>query len=292
MKRVLITGASGFLGRALCKEFLEGDFELHLLDKKVHQLPGAIIHELDLTDSVSIAELSRIQFDFIYHLGAIAGISDSRESPFETIQTNILGTTHFLELIRNQKHGRFVFASSVYVHSEQGSIYAASKRCCELLIEKYSQEYNIEYSILRFGSIYGPNSNHFNFISATIQKAIANEKIVYNGTGNEKREYIHVKDAARLAYEVMDIQFKNEILKITGSQRISIRELFEIISESIGREVPVTFSQNKNKDHYSQTPYNYLPRVSNRIVPTKEIDLSGGVYDVLISILKDDTAKS
>ena len=90
----------------------------------------------------------------------------------------------------------------------------------------------------------------------------------------------------------MDIQFKNEILKITGSQRISIRELFEILSESIGREVRVSFSQNENKGHYSQTPYNYLPTVSNRIVPTKEIDLPGGVYDVLISILNDDSSKS
>lgn len=236
MKKVLLSGASGFLGRAIVNEFLNSEFEVHLIDREIIEVPGAHFHSVDLLDLNSLTKIFKKRFDFIYHLGAIAGISDSRDIPLETIQTNILGTANLLELTRKQNYGRFIFASSVYVHSKQGSIYAATKRCSELLIEKYSQEYGVEYTILRFGSIYGPGANHFNFISNTIQKAINDLEVIYKGSGNEKREYIHVGDAAKLAFEVTDDQFMNEILKITGSQRISIRELFQIISESLGKK--------------------------------------------------------
>jgi UDP-glucose 4-epimerase len=163
------------------------------------------LHSIDLTDKEAVAVVFQMyDFDVVFHLAAIAGITDSKRSPFDAIQVNILGTTTVLEAIRlHAPNTQIIYASTVYVHSKHGSIYAATKKCCELLIEKYAEEYNVNYTFLRFGSVYGPGANDFNFVHNILRKAIVGENLIYDGTGDEVREYIHINDAAALAFRVI-----------------------------------------------------------------------------------------
>ena len=135
---------------------------------------------------------------------------EADENPINAIKYNIIGTTNILEACKNNKIERLVFSSSVYVYSEHGSIYRITKQTCELLIENFNEKYNLKYTILRYGSLYGPRANKFNFIYNAINQALVENKITRKGDGSEIRDYIHVIDAAILSVEILNSKFENE----------------------------------------------------------------------------------
>jgi UDP-glucose 4-epimerase len=296
MKRVLITGASGYIGKALTEKAVKSGCIVHCLDVDFggRSFEGVQkLHSIDLTDKEAVVVLFQMyDFDVVFHLAAIAGITDSKSSPFDAIQVNILGTATILEAIRlHAPNTQLIYASTVYVHSKHGSIYAATKKCCELLIEKYAEEYNVNYTFLRFGSVYGPGANDFNFVHNTLRKAIVGEKLIYDGTGDEVREYIHINDAATLAFRVIGSEFYGDAYMITGSQKIRIRDLFDLISEIMNTKFDYVFKSGVWDGHYNRTPYSYDPKISKRLVPSTEIDLAGGIFESLKSI-EDENTKS
>ena len=296
MKRVLITGASGYIGSALTEKAIKSGCIVHCLDVNIANSSFEGVeksHSIDLTDNEAVAVLfQKYAFDVVFHLAAIAGISDSKITPFNAIQVNIIGTATVLEAIRlYAPKTQIIYASTVYVHSNHGSIYAATKKCCELLIEKYAEEYNINYTFLRFGSVYGPGANDFNFVHNTLLKAIAGEELIYDGTGDEVREYIHINDAADLAFRVVGSEFYGNSYMITGSQKIRIRDLFDLISEIMNRKLDYVFKSGVWDGHYKRTPYSYDPKISRRLVPSTEIDLAGGIFESLKS-LEDENIES
>ena len=287
MKKILIIGGCGFIGKYVIEESLKKNWEIHVLDKKTNLVNYNSItyHKKDIHNYNEVNSIISLGFDAVLHFAAIAGISDTKKDPLKTINTNILGTTNILESCRANNINQFIFASSVYVHSKHGSIYAATKRCCELIIEKYHEEYNLNYTILRYGSVYGLNANEFNFISESIKNVLAGEKINYYGSGEEQREYIHIKDAAQITVDtVNDKKYYNNAFKITGSQKISIKNLFNLIRETTNLEIKINYNKEINSGHYIQTPYNYTPKVSQRLVPELEYDLEGGIYEIFLSL--------
>ena len=284
--RILITGSSGYIGSALTDKALKAGFIVHCLDVSPSKRTindTEIFHAIDLTDIKAVTNLFQdYTFDVVFHLAAIAGISDSKSVPIDAINVNIIGTANIIESIRlYSSKTQLIFASTVYVHSNHGSIYAATKKCCELLIEKYSEEYNVNYTFLRFGSVYGPGANDFNFVNNTLLKAISGEELTYDGTGNEVREYIHVEDATELAIRVIGSEYYGCTYMITGSQKIKVRELFELICEIMNKKLDYVFKSNVWDGHYNRTPYTYDPKISKRLIPSTEIDLAGGIFESL-----------
>ena len=91
---------------------------------------------------------------YIYHFAGLADINEAKVKPVKTITSNILGTTIILEACRINNVDRFIFASTIYVYSELGSFYRSCQQACELIIENYFDEYNLNYTILRYGSLY------------------------------------------------------------------------------------------------------------------------------------------
>ena len=106
---------------------------------------------------------------YVYHFAGLADIKEAREKPIETVKSNILGTTYILEACREYNVDRIIFASTIYVYSDLGSFYRSSKQSCELLIENYSDEFELNHTILRYGSLYGRRANDFNFIRNAIR---------------------------------------------------------------------------------------------------------------------------
>jgi len=126
---------------------------------------------------------------------------------------------------------RFLFASSIYVYSELGSFYRTSKQACELLIESYQKIYGLPFTILRYGSLYGPRANDFNFVKKAITDALLKGKIQRKGDGKEIRDYINVLDAAKASVEVLHDEFTNSYVMINGTTTMHINQLLKIISE-------------------------------------------------------------
>ena len=285
-KKILVTGCMGYIGREIAELAQNQGHDVHGVDifNVDSETPMSYKYsQIDISSYKQLKELfTKHDFDIIYHLAAIAGIADSRDRPLHTIEVNVLGTANILECMRNfQSNSQLIYASTVYVHSQYGSIYAATKKCSELLIEKYAEEFLLKYTFLRFGSVYGPRANDFNFISNSLKKALAGKELVYPGTGEESREYIHVHDAAQLALRVMNQEYYNKAFMITGSQKITIRELFELISEILNANTSFVFDNDANQGHYKRTPYAYTPKSSKRLIPEMEMDLAGGIVETL-----------
>ena len=127
--------------------------------------------------------------------------------PLETLESNIIGTANILESCLKNKIKKYLHASTVYVNSEQGGFYRSSKHSAELIIENYNEFFGLDFVIMRFGSLYGPRSNKFNFISNVIEEAVNKRQITRQGNGEEIREYIHIFDAAELCCKLIQNKY-------------------------------------------------------------------------------------
>ena len=107
------------------------------------------------------------------------------------------------------------------------------------------------------------------------------------GTGEERREYIHVRDAAKLSVQALAQEFANQCLTVSGAQVLSTKDVMLMIQEILGHEITVEFSHNDPDYeifHYSLTPYRYTPRRGKKIVPHAFVDLGEGILELVEEI--------
>ena len=290
-KKVLVVGGSGFLGSHVADELTEKGYEVTIFDQKRSSWinDNQKFIESDLLDREHVIK-SLEGFNFVIHFAGIADIGESKEKPLETIETNIIGTANLLEGCRKNKIEKFIFASSVYVFSKYGSFYGKSKQACELLIEEYQNEFSLDYIHVRYGSLYGPRAQEWNGLKKYISEIIKNKQIDFSGNGEEKREYIHVKDAAIMTANLLESDEKNIAVNITGHQVISTLDLFKLIFEVLQLEEKINLSKESNVvSHYKISPYSFQPKESKKLVPKKFIDIGQGVLEIIKEIkFKDD----
>ena len=285
-KKVLVVGGSGFLGSHVADELTEKGYEVTIFDQKKSTWinDNQKFIESDLLDREHVIK-SLEGFNFVIHFAGIADIGESKEKPLETIETNIIGTANLLEGCRKNKIEKFIFASSVYVFSKYGSFYGKSKQACELLIEEYQNEFNLDYIHVRYGSLYGPRAQEWNGLKKYISEIIKNKQIDFSGNGEEKREYIHVKDAAIMTASLLESDEKNIAVNITGHQVISTLDLFKLIFEVLQLEEKFNLSKESNVvSHYKISPYSFQPKESKKLVPKKFIDIGQGVLEIIHEI--------
>lgn len=203
-KMVVVFGASGFLGSHVADALSGAGYQVRLFDH-ISSPYQRIDQEMivgDIMDIDQVIEATR-GAHAVYNFAAIADIDEAHNKPVATATINVLGNMHVLEAARIAGANRFVFASSVYVYSESGSFYRASKQAAERFTETYHDRYGLDYTILRYGSLYGRRADLRNGIYRMLHEAIQKHSITYHGSGNAMREYIHVEDAARMSVQVL-----------------------------------------------------------------------------------------
>jgi UDP-glucose 4-epimerase len=229
---------------------------------------------------------------YVYHLAGVADIGEAASSPRKTVESNIIGSTAVMQSCLEAKVERLVFASTVYVYSNNGSFYRVSKQAVELLIEAFHERYGLEYSILRYGSLYGPRAQEWNGLKRYVTQAIREGRIVYGGSGEERREYIHVKDAACMSVAALAPEFANQCLTITGNQILKSRDLLNMIKEVMGGRVELEFRlDQRDPAHYEITPYRFTPRAARKMVPNIFIDIGQGILDLVEEAYHADPGK-
>ncbi len=219
---------------------------------------------------------------YVYHFAGIADIEESRSRPVETMNLNVMGASLVVEAARQSGVERVIFASTMYVYSPFGSFYRASKQAAETIIEAYQQEYALDYTFLRYGSLYGPRAQDWNGLRKYVQQVVEGGQITYAGTGEEKREYIHVYDAARLSVDVLDDKHRNRAITVTGSQILSSKEMMDLIFEIAGKKSDIVLTDTERKGyHYNLTPYRYTPKQAFKLVPSEFIDIGQGILELV-----------
>jgi UDP-glucose 4-epimerase len=289
MTRTIVTGGAGFLGSHLADELTARGHEVLVFDQRASPfLQPAQEHVVgDLLDFDLLCRTLK-GADYVYHLGALADLNAARTRPRETASINVLGTVNLLEAARLAEVKRFVFASTVYVYSDEGSFYRASKQAGEAYIEEYQRQYGLEYTVLRYGSLYGPRADESNGVYRLLRAAALEGRIRYDGRPDDAREYIHVADAARLSVDILTPEYANQHLVITGHYPMRARDLFTMFSEILGHEIHVDYVEPETVDgHYRVTPYKFHPRVARKLTSTLYVDMGQGTIEVLEQIERE-----
>jgi UDP-glucose 4-epimerase len=280
--KVVVTGGSGFLGSHIADALSAAGHETVIFDVVPSTWLGPdqkmVVGSVMNTDAVADATRG---CHAIYHLAALADIDDSLDRPREAVEINVMGTINMLEAARAVGVRRFVFASSIYVYSNHGSFYRTTKQASESLIHDYHERFGLEFTVLRFGSLYGPRADAGNGVYRLLSQALAERRIDHYGTGDEVREYIHVFDAAAMSVDVLAPQFANQFIHLTGRERMTSRDMLKMISEILGGGIELNFQATSPEGHYVQTPYNYTPKLGRRLIRETYIDLGLGLLDCL-----------
>lgn len=248
--KVLITGGSGFIGSHLADKLIDARHSVCILDiKKPHRsdvafLQGSIISQADVKRSLEDVEV-------VYHLAAFSNIDLVKENPLETIESNILGTAYLLDESRKRGVRRFILASSIYVYDEKGHLYTTAKLASELLCKNYHTLYGLPYTILRYGTAYGPRSRRADIVSIFIEQAIHSGRLVIHGSGDQKRNFIHVEDLAYGSVLAMSEAVRQETLVLAGLEATSIKELAAIVNKLFQDRLIIEHKpQNGREDDY------------------------------------------
>lgn len=292
MKKVVVFGGSGFIGSHVCDFLTEKNFDVYIFDivKSKYLRDNQTMIVGDVLDQKLIDNTIK-NADFVYHFAGIADIKQAYEKPVDTIKINVLSTTYILEACVKYGVKKFMFASTIYVYSNHGSFYRVSKQASELIIESYAKSYGLQFSIMRFGSLYGKRAPETNSIYKMIFEAIEKGKINRDGDGNEIRDYINVLDAARACYELLFVKSDGDYVMITGNQTYKIKEILKMIKEMFDNKIEINYSKSQQKEHYQITPYNFKPNIARKFKLDYNHDLGQGllesIYDIYQSIQKN-----
>ncbi|PJZ86293.1 NAD-dependent epimerase/dehydratase family protein [Leptospira harrisiae] len=280
--KILVFGGSGFLGSHVCDALSEAGHEVTIFDRNpsVWLRPNQRMIIGDLLDE-SFVSSSVNGFDIVYNFAALADLNQALDKPIDSIRINVLGNSYILEACRKHNVKRFVYASTVYVFSREGGFYRCSKQASEAYIEEYNKSFNLEYTILRYGSLYGPRSDEANGLYRIVKTALETGKITYEGSADSLREYIHVEDAARASVVAMGEEFKNQSVVLTGQEPMKVIELMKMLAEILGRPDSVSFLEGDQVGHYVRTPYAYQPKLGRKYIPPMHVDLGQGLLQLI-----------
>ncbi|MDH5719787.1 MAG: NAD(P)-dependent oxidoreductase [Spirochaetia bacterium] len=282
---IVVFGGAGFLGSHVCDKLSEVGHSVTIFD--IRESPYKRDNQEMIVGDILDAESIRLAIkgkDIVFNFAGIADIEEAKTKPLDTVRYNVLANVMILDECRLANVSRFVYASTVYVYSKVGGFYRASKQASELYIENYLEQYNLDYTILRYGSLYGPRSDEKNGIYRFIKQALTEGEIHYYGTENALREYIHVEDAARLSVEILKPKYKNQHIVITGTEMLKVSQLFQMLREITNKDFNIFYETSNDHPHYEMVPYSYMPKVGMKLVNPYHVDLGQGLIQVVETV--------
>ena len=258
--KILVIGGSGFVGSHVADELSKKGHKVKIFDKKKSKwlrqdqkmYIGNILNTKDLERAIKDA-------DVVFNCAALADIDRALKEPVNTVKVNILGTVKALELCCKYNIKRFIQASTIYVNSSEGGFYRSSKKAAEDYVREYKKNYNLSYTIIRFGSLYGRRADDTNGVRKIIKRAIAKGKLTYVGNRKSVREYINISDAAKACCEILKNKYKNKHIILTGTKKIKVFDFLNRLSKILNISQKVEFKNLKFTGRYITIPYTYKP---------------------------------
>lgn len=286
--KVIVFGGSGFIGSHVADILTEKGYEVTIFDlnessflkSDQKMIVGDIMDKNALDNAIENQKI-------VYNFAGISDLDECHKKPIDSIKMNILGNSLIMESSIKMKVEKFLFASTAYVYSSYGSFYRISKQSSEQIIEAYSKENNIHYTILRYGSLYGDRSDIRNSLYRIIKSALDKNKIDYYGDGKETREFIHVNDAARLSVQAIDKKYNGQLLMLTGKKSIKYFELLEMIEEIIDKNIKIIMHPKKSDTHYKISPYSFNPKLAKKLTINPHIDLGQGILKLMADVHRE-----
>lgn len=261
---IWITGGKGFIGRHLAKYIAEKSQVIHGIGH------GAWINdEIEewgftswLNAEIDFASLGHLASntgspDIIFHLAGGSAVGPSIQNPYEDFQRTVETTARLLEWVRQHSpKTRVIGASSaaVYgadftspipenVHAMPFSPYGFHKAMLEKLFDSYRETYELDLTIIRLFSIYGPGLEKQLLwdLCQKLEKSVTGE-ILLHGTGKELRDWLHIQDACSLLWKIATLPELPRVINGGTGKSTSIFNIAELVSETWGEKHTVIFN--------------------------------------------------
>ena len=290
IKKAVVVGGSGFIGSHVADHLSDAGYQVTIYDlapspwlQKDQQMAiGNVLDAEKLNATITGSEV-------VYNFAALADLNQALEQPLKTVNINILGNLNVMEACHAHGVKRFIYASTVYVHSREGGFYRCSKQASEAYVEEYQKIYGLDYTILRYGSLYGPRADETNGLYRIVKSALDHGTVSYEGDVDAMREYIHVEDAARASIDALNAEFVNESVVLTGQEPMRVIDMLKMLAEILGLSADsVKFIEDKYAGHYVRTPYAYQPKIGRKYIPPIHIDLGQGLLQLINNLNQDN----
>ena len=245
---ILVTGSNGFIGKNLLDHLLS-DYDVFAINKTLDKKRKGyhpIKHDISSLTEKSISK----KFTGIIHMAAATDVFWCQQHPRECFKINVIGTQRVLDLAR-KNNCKLIYLSTAHVYgkpktnpiSEEHqtnpqSIYAASKLAGEILCQAYANSYNLDISVIRLFSVYGPFSPNHLVTSRII--AQLNDKEIKLGNITAKRDFIFVDDVINAIKLIFKKSKGFNIYNVGTGKSHSIFEICNLIKEISGKNIPIT----------------------------------------------------
>lgn len=278
MKKVLITGAAGFLGSHLCDRFIKEGYYVIGMDNLItgdmnnishlFKHPGFEFYHHDVSKHVHIPG----QLDYILHFASPASPIDYLKIPIQTLKVSSLGTHNLLGLARAKK-ARILVASTSEVYGDPlvhpqteeywgnvnpvgpRGVYDEAKRFMEAITMAYHTYHGVETRIVRIFNTYGPRMrlNDGRVLPAFIGQALRGEDLTVFGDGSQTRSFCYVDDLVEGIYRLLMSDYALPV-NIGNPAEITIRDFAEEILKLTGSTVPVAYKDLPVDDPKQRQP--------------------------------------
>ncbi len=258
-KNILVTGGAGFIGSHLTDKLIKESNKVVVVDnlssgRKENINRKAKFYKMDIRSPKLSDVLKREKIEIVFHLAAQPIVETAYSSPFETIESNIMGTTNLLEICRlNGKLKSIVVASSDKAYGKSDKLpytedsplkgdhpYDFSKTATDLIAQTYFKTYNLPVVITRFSNTFGPRDVYFNrIIPGIFESIIKNKELLIRSDGKMVREYTYVDDivdgCVKLAQNIDKI--RGEAFNFGSKNIFSVMDVVKNIEEILGTKI-------------------------------------------------------
>lgn len=244
--KILITGNRGFVGTNLIKK-LKNTFYIVPTDKDAFQ-------RIDILKKNHLDELEKT--DVIIHLASKTSIPGSINDPYQTYNTNIIGTLNILEFARENKInkiiniGTYIYGKPKYFPIDEKhpvkphSPYTKSKLIAEKLCEYYTEDYGIDIVTLRPFYLYGPSPNELSFIPSIIQQIKQGGRVILSNR-NTKRDFLFIDDFIDLIYKILfNFPKGYNAYNVGFGQSSSLEKVVDIIKKILGINIIIEYDSS------------------------------------------------
>jgi UDP-glucose 4-epimerase len=226
VNKIIVTGGCGFIGSHIVDALVARGHDVHVIDDlsanndQFYFNEGARYYQDSICNQDRMLEITK-DSSFVFHLAAESRLQQAIENPRRAVEVNVLGTLNILECCKQNKIGGLVFSStsSVYGMNKVPLIetmtedclnqYASTKYSAEMLIRNYVGLHGIKASILRYFNVFGeraPSKGQYALVTSIfLSQRYRGEPLTVVGSGEQKRDFIYVKDIAKANLRCMDI---------------------------------------------------------------------------------------